>query len=691
MSVTPTITATPSTTPIICGAGLTTGNYYYTDCCGNFVQGTEVGILVSLNYSKASNGIVKLNTNSEIFCPTPSPTQTPTYTSTNTPSPTVTPTVTTTSTLTPTPSVTPSFSAVYKLKNDCEVFTLFDMGVSCFPVVQPSSRTSNDGILSLKITGGTSPYSIYWEGGQRSQTLVGVPEGSYEVVVVDYYGDYSAQTICSLFGPSQTPTPSITPSPTLTPSPVWPNLCLLVIYPTTTFGPYQFVPNGSQNGKPSWRYSTYNVVWNIENNRWEIQGWDKSTGIPVSTNSSFIPTSAWSIAGGPQATVTMTQGTCPEYAPLQAQLAITNSTCNGTQNCNGSISVTTSYGLAPYTYSINNGVTYQSSNIFNGLCPNTYTVLVKDSVGSVLSKIATLGYDEAPVTYTIGVALNNVIDVDSSQKISNWKVNVTPALPVGTSITFDLNVSNSKQYQGPGTGVISGNTIVTKNGANVPGTSSTPTLQISPRPNCSPYQTTATTSSSVYTITMNSGDVVSGTSTSIISVTDPVNAQNGCVTTLVQDILVSTSSPVKNGCSCCSVVNNGNSVGIVKHTVVGSVTLSPPPTQYDFYFEVVNPLGNLGGGSANLSGGGTLTNGNPTYTKTLVVNTYNPNGTTITADSGNVINTIQYYDSNGVMQQQSSTLNGLTTGQITTYGLFMTNNGTTLSGYPKLKIIFKTA
>jgi hypothetical protein len=691
MSVTPTITATPSTTPIICGSGVTTGNFYYTDCCGNFVQGSTAGVSVVLNYSRPSNGVVKLNTAASVACPTPSPTQTPTYTPTNSPSPTVTPTVTTTATLTPTPTITPSLSSVYALKNDCEVFTLFDMGVRCFPINQPSSSTSNDGILSLKITGGTSPYSIYWQGGQRTQTLVGVPAGDYEVTVVDYYGDYTAQTICSLFAPSQTPTPSITASPTLTPSPSWPNLCLLVIYPTVTYGPFQFVPNGTQNGKPAWRYSTYNLVWNVSNNRWEIQGWDKTTGIPVSTNTSSIPTSSWSIAGGPQASVTMTQGTCPEYAPLQASLSITKSTCNGTQNCNGSISVATNYGLAPYTYSINNGVTYQSSNIFNGLCPNTYTVLVKDAAGSVLSKIATLGFEEAPVTYNIGVALDNVIDVDSSQKIANWRVNITPSLPVGTSITFNLNVSDVQEILGPGSGTIVGNTVVTKNGANVPGSSSTPTLQISPRPNCSPYQTTASTTSTVYTITMNSGDVVSGTSTSILTVTTPENAQNGCVTTLIQDILVATSSPVKNGCSCCNVVNNSNSVGIVRHTKVGSVTFSPPPQQYDFYFEVVNPVGILGGGSANLSGGGTLSNSSPSYTKTLTVNNYNPNGTTITADSGNVIDKIQYFNSTGVLQQESLTLNGLSSGQISTYGLFMTNNGASISGYPKLKILFKTA
>jgi hypothetical protein len=589
MSVTPTITPTITPTPticndgstIICGSGVTTGNFYYTDCCGNFVQGTGAGLAITLNYTKPFNGVIKLNVPYSTVCPTPSPTQTPSYTPTNTATPTVTPSVTTTSTLTPTPSSTPPIIGAYALKNECEVFTLFDMGVKCFPVVQPNSSTSNDGILSLKITGGTSPYSIYWEGGQRTQTLIGVPAGSYEVVVVDYYGDYTAQTICSLFAPTATPTPSITASPTLTPSPVWPNLCLTVIYPNVTYGPFEFVPNGNRNGKPSWIYSAYNVVWNVSNNRWEIQGWDKSTGIPVSTNTTFIPTSAWSIAGGAQATITMTQGNCGSYAPLQASLEITKSTCSGTQNCNGSISVTTSYGQSPYTYSINNGVTYQSSNIFNGLCPNTYTVLVKDSAGSVLSKIATLGFDEAPVTYTIGVTLNNVITVDSSQQIANWRVNVTPALPVGTSITFNLNMSDIKQYNAPGTGLIEGTTSVYKNGTSIPRNSSDTTSQTTARPNCSPYQTITTTTTDVYPVTIGNGDVVSGTSTSILTITDAQVGSNGCATTLVQDILISTSSPVKNGCSCCNVVNNPNSVGIVKHTFVAGTTAPPVETYYE--------------------------------------------------------------------------------------------------------------
>ena len=181
------------------------------------------------NYTNPYNGITKLNVPATTSCVTPTPTRTQTSTPTVTPTLTNTPTPTITPDVTPTPTPTTSLNQTFALKNECDVFTLFDMGVECNPINIPTNQSSNDGILSLNVTGGTAPYSYYWAGGQRTRTLVGVPQGSYEVLVVDYYGDYSSTTICNLFAPSQTPTNTVTPTPTITPSPVWPNLCLTYV------------------------------------------------------------------------------------------------------------------------------------------------------------------------------------------------------------------------------------------------------------------------------------------------------------------------------------------------------------------------------------------------------------------------------------------------------------------------------
>ncbi len=67
----------------------------------------------------------------------------------------------------------------------------------------------------------------------------------------------------------------------------------------------------------------------------------------------------------------------------------TNVSCNGVSD--GSIVVTAADGIAPYQYSIDNGATFQSSNVFNGLPAGPYDVVVRDSKNC----------DSAPTTVTI--------------------------------------------------------------------------------------------------------------------------------------------------------------------------------------------------------------------------------------------------------------------------------------------------
>ena len=217
-----------------CGLGLIkVGNeYYYTDFCGNFITGvnnTGGQLEVSYNNNLANAGVGNLSVTSNVTCSTPTPTPTPTVTPTNTATPTQTPTNTTTPTPSITPSITPSNTPVTRLKNECDVITLFEMGVSCNVVQSPTDSQPLGGVLSLNVTGGTAPYSFFWEGGQRNQTLFGVPAGTYEAVVVDYYGDYTVRTVCKLGGN----VPSLTPTTTPTPTPTTPvqcvDLCLIAV------------------------------------------------------------------------------------------------------------------------------------------------------------------------------------------------------------------------------------------------------------------------------------------------------------------------------------------------------------------------------------------------------------------------------------------------------------------------------
>ena len=587
-TITPSLTRTPNVTPtptsIICGSGVTTTkNVYYTDCCGNFVNTSlVVGTTVVFNYNQPYNGITKLNSPATVSCPSPTPTATQTSTPTSTTTPTYTPTPNITPDVTPTPTPTVSVSTVYRLKNDCDTITLFDMGVQCNPIQIPSGRYSNDGVLSLNVTGGTGPYSFYWASGQRTKTLAGVPEGSYTVTVVDYYGDYSSTTVCNLFLPSQTPTQTSTPTPTITPSPVWPSLCFIYVNGAESYGPIQFTPNGSMNGKPTWIATylgvTLMIIWSSTNSRWHMSGWSFTGGIPTNTNQTNIPSGNWVLVGGSKRPdMTVTQGTCPGYIPLSISLKKENSSCPGTTNCDGSISIYAFNGLPPYSYSIDNGLTYQSSGIFNGLCDNNYTVIVQDSGGNTVNGgVVPIGSVNTVTYYTISTQLLNNVSYSQANQVASWKVNVTPPIPAGTTISFELQINANQKNNGPGSGTTVNNTVVRKNGVTVTAPAITTVTQTSGRPNCSPYTTDTTATTQVYNLTMGQNDIITGTSQSILTITSGVTGSNGCITMVEQDILVSTNRPSISGKAICgNVLNNGTGQGIVGHQLSSAVATNP--------------------------------------------------------------------------------------------------------------------
>ena len=567
---TKTPTPTPSTTPIVCGSGATTSDgFYYYDCCGNFIEG---GIAdesrVTIDYTKPYYGISLLGVPATTSCPSPTPTPTPTVTPTNTITPTVTPTNTQTPTTTQTPSVTPSTSEVFTLQNECDIFTLFDMGVQCYPISEPSSSNANDGILSLKITGGTSPYDITWGDGAKTKTIYGIGAGSYPVQVVDFYGDYTANTICYLVEPSPTPTNTTTPTPTPTVTPYWPNLCLSAIYvDDSVFGPLDFTFSDFVNGKPTWTNGDLVIFWNPRNNRWEIQGWTFKPKTPISTNESLIPIDNWSNAGGIAAEITVTEGSCTTL-PLQFTIRKENSLCN--DGCTGSISINAFGGTPGYLYSNNGGITYQTSPIFTSLCPGTYQIYVKDSVDTIISQSITVGNNNSVISYNASVIIESqetlTNELTTSVQQLKWRLFVTPQLPIGTSLSFQLNVNNLQYLNGPGTGTIVGLTTINDGGSTVP-QATIQTQSVSyPRPGCSLNTTVQTTKSQNYNLTLSYGETITGTSLSTLTITDPQSAE-GCITTLVQNINISLNEIVINGCSCCVVNETAPQVGIQNHTI----------------------------------------------------------------------------------------------------------------------------
>lgn len=120
-------------------------------------------------------------------------------------------------------------------KNECDVITIFPMDVECF-VINPSSDLTNDGSATLIITGGTPPYTVTWGVGSIAPAITNIGIGSYPATVVDYYGDFTANTVCTLTADTT----------------IFSAMCFYVSGFSTNLQPVYITsqPAGVKNGKP---------------------------------------------------------------------------------------------------------------------------------------------------------------------------------------------------------------------------------------------------------------------------------------------------------------------------------------------------------------------------------------------------------------------------------------------------------
>jgi hypothetical protein len=210
--ITPTI-------PTPYGMFMTSGNLYVCNSGGQLYN-FELNPPYNLTYVKtttntiggASQPPICANTIINPITPTATPTPTP-VTPTPTPTP-VTPTPTPTpGTPTPTPTLTPTPTSTIPPQptqpnlfpgitiNDCTPITILPLGIDCVTLATPTQNYLY-GSLSVNITGGTAPYAIFWKSpnGVTSygNNIINQPVGNYVVTVVDYWGDLTATTTCSL-------------------------------------------------------------------------------------------------------------------------------------------------------------------------------------------------------------------------------------------------------------------------------------------------------------------------------------------------------------------------------------------------------------------------------------------------------------------------------------------------------------
>ena len=513
---------------------------YKSKCYYANLLGTPGTIVATYEYPQYVSCTFCQNDNP---CPTPTPT--PSVTATLTPTPTITPTVSLSPTITPTPSKTPGLTPTpsyttttttrAEFKNECDVITIFPMGVTC-DTVDPTT-TNGVGSISLVITGGTPPYSVFWSNGVTGSTSIsGVTSGTYSATVIDYYGDFTVSTTCSVVAPTPTPTVTPTRTPTPTPTPIpYTGICVTFLVNNIQQYAYQFNYNTVINGYPSWTAATTNtpitttggtllLAYSTSQAQWQITGFDSDTWYPSSTTTSVPPLSNWQINGLTEVTnVTLTNGNCPAYTSIIISPYTNAASCDTIAD--GSICIQAWGGSGSYVYSIDNGSTTGTTTCFYNLTPGVYTVYVKDVVTNLYSteNITVPNLNQRVTTTMSFTQTTNQTLIDSSSlqyKKYIYTLN-TGIIPNGITLNMSISLGDVFTLSYPGDANNDGSYfVVNKNGSPISITNGGSTTTSSNRVNCSPYQTEVTVSAATASTSITNTDTLTIEIYNKVTITD---------------------------------------------------------------------------------------------------------------------------------------------------------------------------
>jgi gliding motility-associated-like protein len=262
-----------------------------------------------------------------------------------------------------------------------------------------------NGTITVNIppgSGSSGPYTFVLNPGNISQTVPGtiatfnnLLAGNYTITVTDITG------ICSSTVPATvTSTGILNVTYTVTaPSCAGASNGSITVDPPMVTDPVQYTINGSSNPN--------NVFSNLPAGLYSIN-----------------------INAGPGCSRTISVTIPPSTNILTGTASGIPTSCAGVNN--GSITATATNGSGPYTFSIDNGTSWQASNVFNGLAPGNYTVVIREGGVCTSAGIA------VTITSGAGVTANVTPANTSCTGGTNGSITVTPTNGTGP-YTFVLN------------------------------------------------------------------------------------------------------------------------------------------------------------------------------------------------------------------------------------------------------------
>jgi len=284
-----------------------------------------------------------------------------------------------------------------------------------FKVLDPSACNQADGAIHIMPLNGIAPFEYSVDGGatfQADSIFSGLEIGTYILLVRDAQQQFSKFMLAKLQAEGAPSIRGIVMADA-TECNMGGSLKILT---EGGLGDLQYSIDSGRTFQASYVFSnvpsgTYHIV---------VRNGDQS-----------CPTSYPTISFAPQ-------------TPLQyidVQTVIAQPDC---EEANGRILVNVSGGSDAYQYSINNGMSFQSSNTFENLAAGTYNILVRDSISNCEKAPAELAILEGQNCMNCNdVAINFMkIDPDCNTENGQIELNVT-----GGSGNFSYSIDNGQTYQ----------------------------------------------------------------------------------------------------------------------------------------------------------------------------------------------------------------------------------------------------
>lgn len=224
--------------------------------------------------------------------------------------------------------------------------------------------------------------------------------------------------------------------------------------------------------------------------------------------------------------------------------------------CDGSFAVQANNGTPPYSYSIDNGLSYRNTPLFTNLCAGLYSVIVKDVSGETATNSITLLKNNNFITYNLSLnTSNSTISDNGLTLIKKYETSfsVFPDLPSGLTITFNishLNTAKSSPYSGSST--TTSVSTLTKNSVNqsLSYSSSTLSTTYNSNPGCQ-NQTIYINSLTEdwINLTLTNSDTISLVTYTTVNKNQDISCYLG-----TSEDIYSLGNVSISGCYCCNII-----------------------------------------------------------------------------------------------------------------------------------------